>query len=431
MFTKNLSTSEVLEAENWRGELSAVEPTVNKNGLSSIVEKAMEEYAAVANHCHGSKFGHLPWNMAWWSTPPWANLPRWRNFRQSDPLPEGYRVKNCEQFADCGELLSYAARFAGWLRTGAWFAGVARAISATQGPGVGSPYTKVNLYRLFERWPSPHRLERQIRKARRRANQILRPYGLNVSWSALGQAMARHSAVGKTALWAVEETIKVYLSYYDSRFEYSSKRELGQGRFFYLQLARGLAGMKDYPEAVQRWAVSKCFDGEFESLREALAVSARLRLDITDGVKLYFDIVEVIHGVEVITGFAPIRSGYGDNGRQYLLRQVHTGRTYHVLCGATATHKDMLREAFGAWKRQRDLEKEEVDLVGFLQGDRGYSPLVYRESSYQAGNCRPGTEAWLARMGWSGKKYIPGQWLIPHLADWRVRGVAKALLKSF
>jgi hypothetical protein len=429
MISKKLSASEVFEAENWREELSAPEPTVNKNGLSSIVVKAMEEYSTVAKHCHGRKFVHLPWNMAWWVSPPWANLPRWKNLRQSDPLPERYHVENCEKFSNCGELLTYAARFAGWLKTLAWFYGSVRVIEATQGPGVGSPYTTVNLYRLFERWPSPHRLERQIWKARARANQILKPYGLSVSWSALGQAMLRHSVVGKIALWAAEETLKVYLSYYDSRFQYYQKRELGQGRFFYLQLARGLVGMKDYPEAVQRWAVSKCFDGEFESLRGTLVVASRLRLDVTDGVKMYLDSVEVIHGVEVVAGFALTRSVFGDIGRMYLLRQVHTGRTYHTHWGASP--KELVREALSAWKRQREFEKENAGLICFLQGDRGYSPLVYRESSYQAGNCQSGTEAWLEREGWSGMKFIPGQWLIPHLGDSRVRGVANALLKSF
>lgn len=433
MFTKNLTASEVFEAENWREELSVSQaPTVNKNGLSSIVEKAMDEY------CHGKKM-HLPWNMAWCDFPPWAYLPRWKNFRQSDPLPEGYFVRNREQFATTGELLTYAARFGGWLKMLGWSYGAVRAIEATQANrGVCSPYTTVNLYRLFERWPSPHRLERQIWKVRERANQILRPYGLSVSWSALGQAMVQNSAVGKVALWAAEETVKVYLSYYDSRFEHCSKRDLGQWRFFYLQLARGLREMKNHPEAVQRWAVSKCFDGAFETLREALAVSSRLRLDVTDGVGMYLDTAEVIHGVEVVAGYTLKRrgvfgsllgSGFGENGRVYLLRQIHTGRTYHA--HGSLSPKSAVREALAAWKWQRDLEKEEADLVGFLRGDRCYSPLVYRESSYQAGNCQPGTEAWLERMGWSGRMFIPGQWLISHLSDARVRGVALALFKSF
>lgn len=449
MFTRKLSALEVFEAENWRKELWAFrESTVNKNGLSSIVEKAMEDYVTVAEHCYGGGltlqkffenvsegrrqrtkyvFPHLPWNLAWGEYSSWAGMPRWRNFRQSDQLPEWHA--SSKQFANYGKLLECAARFAGWLKTLAWFYGAVRVIEATQGSGVGSPYTTVNLYKLFDRWPSPHRLERTIWKARARANQVLRPYGLRVSWSALGQALAQHSAVGKIALWAAEETVKVYLSYYDSRFQYYQKRELGQGRFFYLKLARGLAGMKDHSEVVQRWAVSKCFDGEFETLREALAVSARLRLDATDGVELYLDTMEVIHGVEVVAGYAPKRSGFGDNSRTYLLRQVHADRTYHA--HGSLSPKSAVREALTAWKRQRDLEKEEVDLASFLKGDRGYSPLVFRESSYQAGNCQPGTEAWLERMGWAGMKFIPGQWLLPHLGDSQVRRVAVALLKSF
>lgn len=423
---KNLSKQEVEEVVYWK-ELTEKEiPSINKNGLWMLVERAMEEYSSVAKYNFGA--GYLPWNLM--GCGPWENFHRWRNYSQSDALPRGYYVEGREKFANCGDLLSYAARFAGWLREVCWLRGIVKVIAANTGSGMGSPYTTVNLYKLFEQWPSPHRLERQVWKVRDRANVILAPYGLSVSWSALGQAMVVRRQVGKAAIWAAEETVRRYLEYYDSRFQYYKKRDLMQERFFYLKTARGLREMKNFPDTVQRWAMSRCLDGEFGSLREALAVSDRLRYDTTDGVEMLVDPrISQLHGVEIRAGWVKSRGRFGNNGRLYLLRQVRTGRTYHA--DSHLSPREAVKRAIGAWRRQAVLEAKEADLIGFLQGKWGYSPLVYRGSSYKAGNCQAGTEAWLKRQGWSGRKFIPGIWLIPHLGENLVKNTAMALMLSF
>jgi hypothetical protein len=236
--------------------------------------------------------------------------------------------------------------------------------------------------------------------------------------------MAAHCAVGKAALLAAEKTIEVYLQYYDARHQYWSRKELGQERFFYLKRARGLAEMRNHSPAVQRWAVARVFDGEFESLREALAASSRLVRDETDGIELWLDpaTTQTIHRVEVTQGWSPQRERFGDNGQMLLLRQQHTGRSFHE--AQFTEFRQAVKEALAAWHRQAVVERQEANLVAFLRGDRGFSPLIYRGESYRAGNCSPGTEAWLQRHGWSGREFIPGQWLIPFLAEGLVRNVA-------
>jgi hypothetical protein len=106
-------------------------------------------------------------------------------------------------------------------------------------------------------------------------------------------------------------------------------------------------------------------------------------------------------------------------------------RTYHHSSyGQGGEPSEALRQALKAWKEQDKLLKLKADLVGFLSGDHGFCPLVAREDSYQAGNCSPGTEAWINQNGWGGRKFIPAVWLIPHLDHSLVRNVAMQLYRQ-
>jgi len=147
--------------------------------------------------------------------------------------------------------------------------------------------------------------------------------------------------------------------------------------------------------------------------------------DDTDGVELMLDpeTVVTIHGVQCT-------EGWSNGGGQYLLRQVHTGRTYHAVRWLGVSSRDAVKEALRAWRRQAKLEREHADLVSFLCGDHGFCPLIRREESYRAGNCEAGTDSWLRQHGWENKQFIPAEWLIPHLDYNLVRNTAMVLYKD-
>jgi hypothetical protein len=196
---------------------------------------------------------------------------------------------------------------------------------------MGSPHTKINPWRIFSRFPSPQKAERHILKIKNRADIILKPYGISVSWEAIAQSMTRKKVVGKAAIWAANKTLEKWIGFYE---EYAEKEK---GRFFYLKAARGLVEMEEEQLNVKRWAVNQVLKGNFESIREALGESGRLYEDSTDGVLLLIDpeTRREVHGIEILTGWKnDFRrkgcSNYGDNNSTSLFRQTGTGRIYHM-----------------------------------------------------------------------------------------------------
>ncbi len=109
---------------------------------------------------------------------------------------------------------------------------------------------------------------------------------------------------------------------------------------------------------------------------------------------------------------------------RHLVKQESTGRTYH--CDAPYKRQG-IKAAMRAWREQDRLAAEEANLVGFLNGELGFSPLLVREDSYSAGNCKIGTERWIQEQGWDNRRWIPGTWLIPHLEEEFPRNVATGL----
>lgn len=414
----NLSKDEVNEAANWRHELypSALKgkdwkPDWSRRGVELLVNNARLYYCKETGQ-------DMPYNLA--THGPWVSYPG------SKRLYEGDRYNSPSK----EEMVGFASRVSGWIRVVAdCCPGIVRLLGKTcSSRGMGSPYTTCSPYEIFRSFPSPHRAERQFWKIRQRANQVLAPYGISVSWQALGQAMAHQPrSVGKAALWAANYTIKEYLKYYDNGWR---ENFCDRARFFYLRVACGLADMKNYPDAIQRWAMSRVFDGEFQSLRQALLASSRLELDNTDGVEMYIDPAtrQVIHRVEAMKGWMTDKSDtFGNQNCQYLFRQIGTGRTFHYY---PSDVKWGVRQAISAWRRQAELERRDADLISFLRGELGFCPLIRRQESYRSGNCQTGTESWISRHGWSGRTFIPAEMLIPYLSESRVRNAALILYQD-
>ena len=352
--THNLSAKEISEAMDWRTELRPGLSHIKSDafdmlGLQKLVQSAINR-AEVA----------LPNNLVWWT--PWHHLEKGKRYpikNWVDYLPEEGEcwapARRGEIKKSCQNPVEYAARFSGWLLAIRKNWGLKKAIeAATSINGMGSTYTKVDPFRIFERFPSPHRAERHVWKVRRRANRILASYGISVSWKSLGIALGKGPlAIGKAALRVAEMTMNEYLSFYDIRYS-----TLERGHFFALSAARGLRRLKDFPGAVQRWAVARVFDGEFSCLREALKSADRLVRDEETRIFIDPETTQTIHGVISSYGWIEKNLGFGRNGCRLLFQQEGTGRKYVVnprfLTGDN--RKQQTKEAIAYWRRKSQEE---------------------------------------------------------------------------
>lgn len=295
-------------------------------------------------------------------------------------------------------------RFCGWLKAAVNFRNIRFSFryAFQHGRGMNSPYTLLDPWAIAERFPSPGFLDKLIGKARFRANEILRPYGLRVSRESVCFAISSGSKrVGKMALDLAAMTISQYCQ--NGRdWKYlgyltGSSREI-------LIKARGLREAIHDSHIITRWAIEKVEEGEFACIREALT-SNRLSADETDGVLLWVDSAThtTLHGVMAV-------KGWNIHGNKYWL--VKAGeRSYHSDGWQEA--KEAVRNALWSWRRQRQLERHGKKLLDSLQPD-DREILIWREDSYASGNCEPGTRAFANRSGWSDREFVPAAWLIKH-----------------
>lgn len=288
-------------------------------------------------------------------------------------------------------LIEKAARFGGWLKAAAKLPAVRKLLQKSQSRnGVNSPWTKIDLRDLVAHFPSPGALERRLWAVKKRAEAILLAYegGIKPSWVNIVRGLMADKSVGKAAIIAVANQLS------------------GRDRW--------VGGFGKYVWA-RNWLV------EHRS-------AAYTIVDNSDGVAVRLATVPAYnrHGVQV---FRALQMGqYGERSLIWLVRKGE--RTYH---SDWVKPVDAALQAFRAWKEQDRLEADASnrypEVVAFLKGEGGTCPLITREDSYRAGNCQPGTEAWVREMGWVGKTFIPGPALIPHLQDTRVLRVVQAALE--
>lgn len=295
-------------------------------------------------------------------------------------------------------------RFCGWLKAAVNLRNIRFNFryAFQHGRGMNSPYTLLDPWAVAERFPSPGSLDRLIGKARFRANEILRPYGLRVSREAVCFAIISGSKrVGKMAINLAAMTISQYCQS-GRDWKYlgyltGSSREI-------LMKSRGLRDALRDSHIITRWAIEKVEEGEFTCIREALA-SNRLSADETDGVLLWVDSAThtTLHGVTAI-------KGWNEHGNKYWLVKAG-GHSYHSDGWQEA--REAVHDAFQSWRRHRQFERQEKSLLDNLQqADREI--LVWRADSRAAGNCKPGTDAFASRLGWADRAFVPAAWLIAH-----------------
>lgn len=295
----------------------------------------------------------------------------------SSPIVYGGR-KVTQTGAD--QLLREYGRIRGWLIAATDLHGVAKVIKKTQTTrGVDSPYTTLYLPELWEKYPSPGHLERKLWKVRRRAEAILSAFAgdYNPSWNDVAHATLKTRQVGKAAVIVVAETLS------------GEHGNYAEARDFLASIRTAAFPVADNSDGVEARR-------EAEPRLQKLGISV-YRIRVTEK--------------------------YGRFSLKWLVR-TDAGRTFHSEWGGP---EEALRDAIRAWKRQDELAAENADIVGFLNGDElGFCPLITREDSYEAGNCRAGTDSWARQQGWGDREFVPGVWLINHLHEEEVRRVVVA-----
>lgn len=375
------------EAENrYHHKMS---PTWDRPGLHNIAEKAIADFEEKTEV-------QLPYNLA--THGPYV----WASWNRRFPLNEEGKA-----------IVEQTARFCGWIRAATNFPILVRLFERTTSTrGVNSPHTVVDIWEFVKRHPSPGRTARRLAQIKRRANQILEAYGLQVSWEALGNVRGLGN-IGKAARKAAGYTVRTFLF---RKIAYLSAEKDSQ----VLIMARGLKELKalNHNCALQCWAVDRVNAGEFGCFREALENSYRLTEDHTDGVHLLLDPdrTEIYHGIKSVRG-------WDREGRAQLF--LTTGhRSFHSLYWFDL--KMARKEAISAWKKQRKIEEVNREfLKTLLPTDRSF--LVFINDSLDAGNCRPGTENWMRQNGLAGKLFVGVPALIKHINDIRVRRVLQVV----
>ncbi|MFA6551715.1 MAG: hypothetical protein WCV41_04280 [Patescibacteria group bacterium] len=372
----------------------------NRHGISLLVEEALHEFEWTSGE-------NLEYNFT--SYAPYIPFPK---------SPYNRQYGNWDVFKE-------TVRFCGWIKAAARMKSIIRFIQKTQsGRGMNSPYTIANLWVVAKNNPSPQRFVRRIMKVRSRANGILRPYGLRVSWNGLAHVLSgKERSVGKAAKKAAAITLKLVvqsIAYKNgTSFDKLSPFNNQNGT---LITCRGLKALLNLnSKAKIAWVLDKVNSGEFGCFRDALlVVDERLVPDKTDGVELLLDVKEEqnIHGISIQTGWDV------EGKKQYLLKS--NNRTFHVYSNNCYRDvKDAIKMAVRAWKKQRELERQNKDILKVLiPEDRSF--LIFMCDSRTAGNCVPGTNSWMQTHGFGGRSFVPAQWLVPFISEPRVKNVLRA-----
>ncbi len=330
------------------------------------------------------------------------------------------------------EMVRASARISGWLRAATKFPNLVRFIQRTGAGsrGMNSLHRYFDFYGIPARY-SPGALARLLPKVRRRANEILKPYGLQVSNNSIAAVLRRNQRrVGKISIEAAAHSIFLSIirqgecDLYPWGWWEDCPTIVREKVISILSLGRGLEKFTTATPAVKSWVLSRINAGEFSNLREALAASARLVPDSTDGVDLMIDPTLSTRrlGVEC-------KVGWNREGELVTLAvQVGTSRTHHQEWGKRCfpPHQQVIeRNAISAWRRQAEMERQNSALLSTFEKDE-VEHLVLLEDSFSAGNCRPGTMSWLNSHGWHGRQFVRARELVLHAHDSRVQNVLNA-----
>lgn len=332
-----------------------------------------------------------------------------------------------------GQIVNAALRYAGWLKAvarteRAELPEVVQLLERSQsGTGTGSPYTTVSLSRLVRKWHTPFELEKWLRHAKWRANQILAPYGVKVANADLYTVAEEpgNKRTGKGAFAAAARTLARYTvdgAHYGLCDWHGSFRTRGSRQEIFVK-ARGLRQAFQADRKVYLAAKALVKADQAVDFRAALQqLDEEFTMDTTDGVEGFVaNETNTIQGLSVQAMIACEKKSASFGW----FVQNSEGESFHSTLGRP---RDAAREAVRAWRRQRAMAAE--GLSGFSDAMRHFgldpermSILVCIQDSYAAGNCEWGTGNWLREQGLLRRKYMGAPQLAKFWTDYRVRRV--------
>ncbi len=146
----------------------------------------------------------------------------------------------------------------------------------TTGKGINSPRHQWDPIQMVESLRSPGRANRVFWKVRAIANDLLRPYGLQVTWHEVARSICksprRHN---KAARAAAAATITGHVWHICQESIWNRRQPMRPWQV--LRAAIGLAELKTVSRVIANWAVTNVVEGKFATIREALSHQDRLR----------------------------------------------------------------------------------------------------------------------------------------------------------
>ena len=169
---------------------------VSVNGLASLAEAGVQIFEQETGRClpHNLVRGEMSGSLLIWIFSDFNADPE-REFRLFPP-GSYFSIEMAKMM-----IASYG-RFGGWLKAAVHLPGIRRMVEKTQDwRGVNSSHTKVNLWEVVEKFPSPGRLEKLLWAVRLRVEVILSSYGkYNPAWADIINALLSNASVGKAAI---------------------------------------------------------------------------------------------------------------------------------------------------------------------------------------------------------------------------------------
>lgn len=392
------------------GEPHSLRETWNRKGIEMLIHRGMEAFEALTSH-------RLPWNLekvGGWRDLSYRNHPRSGCRVVTPATPPNFAIKLAmgqggisEQTAtpiivgESSDYVTQAARLSGFLREAGNFPALTRLIIRTTSVrGIGSPRTNLNLLEVALRW-SPGAAERQTRKITARANEILAPMGMKVSYKGVAAALqSGPKAVGKAALYAAAVSLSGNPSFEGYK----------QARAWMARNCRNVSSVRVEADGIVSFG-----PGEPELTKMGYTVTHQTWEDVkprrrVEGFLVCSPTGETYHALRgwsetLWSGYKFVTQSFATRafreGLRAFSRRAHADRE-------AARQETARQEALRV--REQTMQYRMKGLA--LPGHRPCSVLVTRQDSLVAGNCIPGTDAYIRAKGLSSSWYARGDKLL-------------------
>lgn len=340
--------------------------TWNRYGLELLVQEAKEYFETRTGV-------DLPYNLV-----------------RHAPYASYSRNVHCQEYAHI-EIVDRVARFCGWLKSAAEIPNLVYFIEKTTSrKGMNSPRTKLRLWRVTNHFPSPHRFNRHLKATRRRANQILKPYGISVSNWALAHVLSCGlKRTNKAAIMAAAYTFRIFL---DSAIHHPEGKE-----YTNLEILMGFRGFKNIgsfeaflamPRHLAVWAFDKTAKNQYKDITTAIQAAERKLVEYYIKEDDYVaqewadvDDVYFIHNIKTQRLISP--------GGFWSFIVTHKNLTHYTY---RADPRGAIKEALRQWAKQKKKEIKRESLIDLFKNN---PQTITFEDAKKAGLCEYGVQQFI------------------------------------